>query len=464
VRVPLEGLAEEGEARLTDPRRLDELTARALLGIDALWGGDVMNPSGVGRAVVDSWFSDAPMPEAYTHPAAAKLRASGGVAAKEPDHTAIDEYLAAVDVKDAIDGAWKEGRALEGLRGAFFDGLGECLSAMWDLSMQLLGRGPEVPYERCVVASTGRPPSASRPEEKQRRLADLLAKAGYASKTGEELLGAVDAWRRERMVPPKTIPTLANAFIARFDAGTSKHLAPHLPADLRGVPRSNMTFVPIRDAFFSGFMSYVGRARNPDGSPQYEALYEINASLQISVPEFEQLVGHEVVPGHVTTAALMQGLYVRGRVGFEATILAMNTRWGTLAEGIGNNAVLMAMGLTEVEQVPDEDLQIGLWLAHLQDDAKNQASYLTWGERAPQDAISAALRRDFLVSEERAGKFAGAWGRHPLFGRMNLPAYRAGTEVVADLRRRHPPAKVLPAIYGCAGLVDIVTLPAALGD
>ncbi len=136
------------------------------------------------------------------------------------------------------------------------------------------------------------------------------------------------------MVPPKSIPTLANAFIARFDAGTTKHLAPHLPADLRGVPRSNMTFVPIKDAWFSGFMNYVGRARNPDGSPQYEATYEINASLEISVPEFEQLVGHEVVPGHVTTSALMQGLYVRGRVGFEATILTMNTRWGTLAEGI----------------------------------------------------------------------------------------------------------------------------------
>ena len=84
----------------------------------------------------------------------------------------------------------------------------------------------------------------------------------------------------------------------------------------------------------------------------------------------------------------MQGLYVRGRIGFEATILAMNTRWGTLAEGIGNNAVLIAMGLTEVEQVPDADLQIGLWLAHLQDDAKNQASYLTWGEGAPQPTRS----------------------------------------------------------------------------
>ena len=160
----------------------------------------------------------------------------------------------------------------------------------------------------------------------------------------------------------------------------------------------------------------------------------------------------------------MQGLYVRGRVGFEATILTMNTRWGTLAEGIGNNAVLMAMGLTEVEQVPDEDLQIGLWLAHLQDDAKNQASYLTWGEGVPQPEVAASLRRDCLVSEERADKLSGAWGRHPLFGRMNLPAYRAGTEVVADLRRRYPPAKVLPALYGCAGLVDIVTLRQALTE
>jgi hypothetical protein len=393
---------------------------------------------------------------------AAGLGEAGGVAAGEPDRAAVDAYLAAIDVQGAIDGVAAEGASLPGLRGAFFGGLSQCLGAMWDLSMERLGRGPAVPYERCVVAATGRPPEPSRPEEKRRRLAELLGRAGYPAGTEDDLLAAVDSWRRDRMVPPKAIATLANAFIARFDAGTTKHLAPHLPADLRDVPRSNMTFVPIRDAFFSGFMNYIGRARNADGSPQYEATYEINASLQISVPEFEQLVGHEVVPGHVTTGALMQGLYVRGRVGFESTILAMNTRWGTLAEGIGNNAVLMAMGLTEVEQVPDEDLQIGLWLAHLQDDAKNQASYRTWGEGAPAEEIAASLRRDCLVSEERAGKFANAWGKHPLFGRMNLPAYRAGTEVVADLRRRYPPAKVLPALYGCAGLVDVVTLAPAV--
>ena len=45
---------------------------------------------------------------------------------------------------------------------------------------------------------------------------------------------------------------------------------------------------------------------------------------------------------------------------------------------------------------------------------------------------------------------------------MYLPAYRAGTEKVAELRRRHPPEKVLPALYGCRGLVDVVTVDQAL--
>ena len=55
-------------------RELAQATATAILGIDTLWGGDVMNPSGTGRFIADSWFSDEPLPRAYTHPAAAKLR------------------------------------------------------------------------------------------------------------------------------------------------------------------------------------------------------------------------------------------------------------------------------------------------------------------------------------------------------------------------------------------------------
>src|ERR1700739_2814537 len=135
----------------------------------------------------------------------------------------------------------------------------------------------------------------------------------------------------------------------------------------------------------------------------------------------------------------------------------MNTRAATLFEGIANNAILVAYGVTELDQLPDEDLQVGVLLALLQDDAKNQSSYLTWGEKRQQSDIRSTLRRDFLVTEERADKLSVAWGRHPLLGRMYLPAYRAGTDKVADLRRKHPANRVLPAIYGCTGRVDIQT-------
>src|ERR1022692_2266311 len=184
----------------------------------------------------------------------------------------------------------------------------------------------------------------------------------------------------------------------------------------------------------------------------------------MSFPEFQQLVSHEVVPGHVTTFAYMQNLYVRGLAGFEATVLTMNTRAASLFEGIANNAILMAHGVTEIDQLPDEDMQIGVLLALLQDDAKNQSSYLTWGEGRQQPEVQATLRRDFLVTEERADKLSGAWGRHPLMGRMYLPSYRAGTEKVAELRRTYSPGQVLPAVYGCNGLVDIQTIDQILKD
>ena len=442
--------------------RLDQLTATAILGIDTLWGGDVMNPSGTGRFIADSWFSNEPLPPAYTHPTAAKVRESGGVSAKKPDVAAIDAYLGAVDVRGAIAGMTAEGVKTGGLRGAYFEGLGICFSAMWDLGQELLGRGPAVPYERCVLGSTGKPPEPSHPERKRERVRELLARAGHTSRTPEELLGAVDAWRNERVVPAKSIPMLADAFIAQCAEGVARHLAPHLPKDLAGVPLANMTFLPIENAWFSGSMNYIGRARNADGSPQYEATYELNASLEISVPEFLQLVSHEVVPGHVTTSALIQGLYVRGRLGFESTVLTMNSRAAALFEGIANNGVLIAHGVTEIEELPGDDVQIGLLLALLQDDAKNQSSWLTWREGVPQKDVAAVLRREYLCSDERADKLSGAWGRHPLLGRMYLPAYRAGTEKVAELRRRHGAAKLLPVLYGCSGLVDVVTIDRAL--
>ncbi len=441
--------------------QVGRFVADAVIGIDTLWGGDVMCPSGTGRFIADSWYSDEPLPAAYTVASAARVRETGGVAGKTVDREAVEKYLRDVHLPAAIAGVRQSADKVGGLRGQYLAGLATSLEVMWDLATEILGKGPAVPYARCVEASTGRPPEPSKPEAKRDRVAELLGRAGYSSGNGG-LLGAVDAWRRERITPMGSVKALGASVIAYFDNLSAANLTPHLPGELAKVPRANIEFLPIKEAWFSGSMNYLGRKRNRDGSPQYEASYEINASLQISFPEFQQLVSHEVVPGHVTTFAYLQNLYARGQAGFEATVLTMNTRAATLFEGLANNAILIAHGVTELNQLPDEDMQIGALLALLQDDAKNQSSYLTWGEGKPQPEIAKTLRNDFLVSEERADKLSGAWGRHPLLGRMYLPAYRAGTEKLAELRRKHPPERILPAIYGCYGMVDITTIDEVL--
>jgi hypothetical protein len=367
-----------------------------------------------------------------------------------------------VDVRGAIAGVLESARRIGGLRGAYLEGLGLCCEVMWDLAMEMVGQGPAVPYDRCVRTIVGRDPEPSQPDARRERVAELLVGAGHPVRDRHSLLASVDAWRAARRVPSKSIAAVGDAFVAYYDALSAANLVPYLPPQFARVPRANVRFLAIENAWFSGSMNYLGHARRPDGTPEYEATYELNAALEISVPEFQQLVSHEVVPGHVTTFAYLQDLFVRGLAGFEASVLTMNTRASVLFEGIANNAILIAHGVTEPAELPDRDLELGVLLALLQDDAKNQASYLTWHEHLPQAEVATVLRDDFLVTMERADKLSGAWGRHPLLGRMYLPAYRAGTELVAELRRRHAPEVILPALYGVRGIVDATTLPQVL--
>src|SRR5215469_1907871 len=143
--------------------QLGRFVADAVLGIDTLWGGDVMCPSGTGRFIADSWFSNEPLPHAYTVPSAARLRESGGVSGKEIDRKAVDEYLRAVDLPAAIAGVRKSADSQAALEKAYLVGLADSLEVMWDLATEILGNGPAVPYERCVLASTARKPEASAP-------------------------------------------------------------------------------------------------------------------------------------------------------------------------------------------------------------------------------------------------------------------------------------------------------------
>ena len=97
---------------------LDELgmyVADAVLGIDTLWGGDVMCPSGTGRFIADSWFSDEPLPAAYTQLCgreSARVRRRLGAT---KNREAVEEYLREVDLPNAIAGIRKQAADHAGL-------------------------------------------------------------------------------------------------------------------------------------------------------------------------------------------------------------------------------------------------------------------------------------------------------------------------------------------------------------
>src|SRR6185437_11028098 len=122
------------------PMTFEEQIGTAILGIDTLWGGDVMCPSGAGRFIADSWFSDEPLPSAYTNPAAARLRQSGGVSAKSVDREAVEAYLRQVNLPRALAGLRQEAARTDALRRAYLTNLAICLETMWDLAMEVLGK------------------------------------------------------------------------------------------------------------------------------------------------------------------------------------------------------------------------------------------------------------------------------------------------------------------------------------
>ena len=210
---------------------------------------------------------------AYTHPAAERLRQSGGVCAKSIDRDAVEIYLREAKLPAAIAGLRHEATRSSESRSSYLSGLALSLEVMWDLAMEVLGKGDPVPYTRAVEASTGKPPEPSHPEAKRERAAELLGHAGYSTSQAGGILAAVDAWRCDRVTPMASVKALGAAVIAHFDALSAKNLVPHLPKELAQVPRANIDFLPIKEAWFWGSMTTIGGARTLTGAPKYEATY-----------------------------------------------------------------------------------------------------------------------------------------------------------------------------------------------
>jgi len=250
---------------------------------------------------------------------------------------------------------------------------------------------------------------------------------------------------RARVFSPRSMPGAAKARARKSIAmladsvmrNSTRCCTPHRTtpaADPAPRARANIRFLAIEDAWFSGSMNYLGRARNADGSPQYEATYEINAALEISLPEFMQLVSHEVVPGHVTTFAL-DPAFIRAAGSASNRPCHDEYPWRSAVRGIANKCDLMAAA-----SLKWNNCRIDLQLARCSRCCRRRQEPVVLPHLGQAGRWKSAGRaaRDYLCSDERADKLS-ARGSTSTAGRMYLPAYRAGTEKVAALRRRHPP-------------------------
>ena len=437
----------------------EHAVANAIISVDTLWGGDVSCRSGMGRVIADSYFSGKELPEAYAGEDADAIRKSGGVSAKEPDRNTIAEYIARTNPSCHLDEMERLSSNFDPLRRNVVHGLVSTLRVQVDLALERIGQGPPVPYERCVVAAMGEPATEADTKGDLERVRALLGELGERVPSGGSgLVEAVDAFRKRTWIGHEGIAKASKRVIGVLEGLVQKNFVPRLPDELRLVPRSNVVFHLIQDAWFSGSMNYIGRERLSDGSPVYEAEYEINAKIEKSQAEFLHLVAHEVVPGHVTTFAYLQNLYHRGIAGFETTILTMNSRFSTLAEGIANAGLLLAYGARSVDDLPSPELQLGVALSQLEDAAKNNASYYTYVDQMPSDEIKKRLREECMATPERADKLTDAWAQHPLMGRAYMPSYRYGTDLVLSLLRERGPEKMIPILYGVRGVCDCVTV------
>ena len=249
-----------------------------------------------------------PRPTRYAP--AARVRETGGVSGKNGGSEAVEEYLRQVDFRGAIAGVRNEAEKIGGLRGQYLAGLRFAWRRCGTWPWRCWGRA-----SRCRMRAALRRRPGSRRSLRSRDESGsgggAVGRAGYPSSSRHTFCWSGRCVAAGSRVPMASVRALGAAVIAHFDHLSATNLLPYLPQELARVPRANIDFLPIKDAWFSGSMNYMGRARKADGTPKYEATYEINASLQISVPEFEQLVSHEVVPGHVTTFAYLQNLYAR---------------------------------------------------------------------------------------------------------------------------------------------------------
>lgn len=428
--------------------------ANAVIGVDTLWGGDVMNPSGPKRAVADTWFSDAPLPEAYYDLIARRMRRLGGVGTRNPAVPDLARrYARKFALPDRIKQIRRDAERMEPYRREVVNGLADALQVQLNFALSQVGQAPVPSYEAIVHACTGTESHLIDLRPHQKKLVGLLERARYQVER-DEPWKAIAKWKADNAVSARMIKEESPRIVAELDKRVQKSIVPALPSDMQLVPRTNVEFREISGVSSIGFNNYLGRQR-VEGRPVFEGTYEVNTGATFAKHELKILLAHEVTPGHHMVNATNHHQFWRGKSGFESTIDVMNSRRYAFVEGIAGSSFSLLYSEKEIESLPLGE-QIALAFNTLLYAGYNNVSFLYWAAGKTEQECAEYYMKEVFATREGADRMV-EYLQNKLKSAMYLPKYDAGTSKFREWIVEYGRKKVIPVAYGAHGFMDIIT-------
>jgi predicted nucleic acid-binding protein len=448
--------------------KFDADLATFLLGVDSLFGGDVMHESGTKHVIADTWTSGYPAPQIYHDPMAQVLREKDGVdkVDSETINTFVKKYRLCELPHELKNETQKLGQSNPD-RMKYLDNLVDALEVMLRTAVAISNKRPLPSYDERYIAATARTLddiALVDPTEDRELLRASLARAGYEVTPSRDLRGTMLAWHHDKGdVPVDRLSDKVTTTSAHLLQMTRKRIFPLLNfeiptynSDLSDVPFDGFRFKAISGVRFTGSSIYQGGVEK--GKPLLKQLFEYNTDHPVGNPGLYHLCAHEVVPGHYLQSAVCDLLWLEGKLGFEATIGVMCSPSVAFREGWAQNAFNLIFGSREAAvQALGDDLRVELAYDDLQDIGKHNASIMYQRNGEDIDRVKQHIAEDCVQRDSIVKKLSGGWSKHPIIGPMYGPAYWLGRTVVNKAIDEVGREKVTRIGFQLDGLVDIKT-------
>src|SRR3989344_2792992 len=336
----------------------EERLSTLLIGVDSLFGGDVMHESGTKHMIADSWTSNMVPPKIYDDETAKLLRDKGGL--DGIDNSIINGFIRRYNLIELPEIIREDVLSFQNKnpdRTTYVHNLVGALEVMLRTAIAM-SNGTKLPSyeERYLAATAGTLDDVIVIDTKFERehLRESLVRDGYEVTNSRNLRETMKSWHREmgsissdkltERVGETTSHLLQltrNKIFSLLDFGISR-----LNKDLSDVAFDGFKFKTLSGVDFTGSSIYRGGV-DENGKPLLKQLFEYNTDHPVGKPGLYHLCSHEVVPGHYLQSAIGDLLRLNGKLDFESTIGTMCSPETAFREGWAQNAPSLIFGSRE---------------------------------------------------------------------------------------------------------------------